>query len=553
MNKAFEDVIAEARYRAGESSRRGVRETFEWERVRDLPSRDWEDEDIVGITALLEKTYGREGRTMHLRGPQAAALAEFSVYRFAFVPLAVGGGKTVISILAGAVVNARRPMLFVPPDLRQQTLRTALPELRRQFVFPEPMVVGANELGLLKNADMLEREQPDCIIIDEADQWRNVRAGRVRRMDRYLRAHPEVPVMALSGTVTKQSVMDYWHILRWTHGERWMPLPSRWVEAKDWAAALDAHVPEQDKLAPGALARLVPGVTSARLAYQERLLSTPGVVATRSRTLGVALTIRRRPVEVPEAVTSALSDLEDRWVTPAGIDVEDAKDLGRARRQIACGFYYYWDPAPPKEWVEARAAWAQLCNNFLRNNRQGLDTELQARSRLKGNSIRERWVALKPTFEPHVRAKWISDFMLRDAERWAREVGGIVWTEHQAFGAAIGLDYYGEGTELMGVRGPVCASIRVHGIGKNLQEQWSRNLVCYWPGSGRTVEQLMGRTHRDGQLAKEVVIETYMFTGGHRRAWQSSLRDAAYLEETTGNAQRILYANKEIEDGSRAV
>ena len=60
-------------------------------------------------------------------------------------------------------------------------------------------------------------------------------------------------------------------------------------------------------------------------------------------------------------------------------------------------------------------------------------------------------------------------------------------------------------------REAVCASPRAHGTGKNLQ-QFARNLVANPPSDGATWEQLIGRTHRQGQEADEVTVEVYRHT-----------------------------------------
>ena len=121
-----------------------------------------------------------------------------------------------------------------------------------------------------------------------------------------------------------------------------------------------------------------------------------------------------------------------------------------------------------------------------------------------------------------------------------------MWTEHVAFGEQFGANYYGAGTELTNVEGPVVLSVKAHGEGKNLQ-RWSRNLAVSCPSSGKAWQQLLGRTHREGQEADAVTADIYFHTQVLRDAWDTAVEDAHYLQDTTANRQKILYANRGFE------
>jgi hypothetical protein len=83
-------------------------------------------------------------------------------------------------------------------------------------------------------------------------------------------------------------------------------------------------------------------------------------------------------------------------------------------------------------------------------------------------------------------------------------------------------------------------SIRSHGTGLNLQKS-SDNLVLCWPSSGKTCEQLVGRTHRYGQQADTVTMAYYAPTPEADRAVDASRSDARYIEETQGSPQKLNY------------
>ena len=75
-------------------------------------------------------------------------------------------------------------------------------------------------------------------------------------------------------------------------------------------------------------------------------------------------------------------------------------------------------------------------------------------------------------------------------------------------------------------------------------QAWSENLVVSCPSSGKTLQQLIGRTHRHGQGADTVSAEFYFHTQILRDAWTNAVDEAHYLQDTTGNRQKILYADK---------
>jgi hypothetical protein len=206
--------------------------------------------------------------------------------------------------------------------------------------------------------------------------------------------------------------------------------------------------------------------------------------------------------------------------------------------------------------MDARRAWNQYVRETLKHNRRGLDTPLQVWmecERENRTPVFEAWKKIKDTFEPNTVAVWESDYLLRDATKWLRDTengGGIAWVEQVAFGQKLaemaGVPYFGGGEkashDILDASGPCVASIAAHSTGKNLV-QWSRNLITCPPTSGKTYEQLMGRTHRQGQTADEVEVWIYQHTDEFRAALVQAVRDARYQKDTLGGAQRLLYAD----------
>ena len=100
---------------------------------------------------------------------------------------------------------------------------------------------------------------------------------------------------------------------------------------------------------------------------------------------------------------------------------------------------------------------------------------------------------------------------------------------------------YGAGKKIPDTEETAVLSIASHGIGKNLV-QWSHASVLTWPSDGQIVEQLLGRHHRPGQSRDEVWFERFAHTEVFRKAWKSSVEKATYIEQLTGNKQKILLA-----------
>jgi hypothetical protein len=59
-------------------------------------------------------------------------------------------------------------------------------------------------------------------------------------------------------------------------------------------------------------------------------------------------------------------------------------------------------------------------------------------------------------------------------------------------------------------------------------------------------EQLLGRTHRDGQQADEVQCDVAVSCLEHVMALEQALRDAEFVQSITGSPQKLLLAGLDI-------
>jgi hypothetical protein len=564
--------------------REGVPHSKELERVLGLPRRVWQSEyldgpELAGIGADLQELYGTEGCELPLWPVQIVAIVELHNYGGLFGPIKVGGGKTLLTHLAPVVVGAERPLLLIPAKLKGKTAREFKALARHWQGHPALEIMSYELLSRDRGGQELERIRPDLIIADEAHKLKNLRAGCTRKIRRHMQAYPETRFVAVSGTITTRSLREYHHLITWAL-PRAMPLPRPWGELQDWADALDEKVDEQRRLAPGALLQLcdkgelavaqagqVAPITAARRAFRRRLVETPGVVATEEAALGCSLQIEELRVPTSEAAHEAFMHLRLEWETPDGHPVCEAIEIWRHAREIACGFYYKWDPPAPPTWLGARREWAAFVRETIKHTRRALDTEFQvARACARGEldaTAYQAWVDIRDGFKPHTVPVWIDDNMLAAAEGWLsvqREPPGLCWVEHRAFGQRLsertGIPYFSnEGRDATGHfiedwEGPAILSIASNSEGRNLQHKWHRNLVVSAPPKGAVWEQLLGRTHREGQEADEVTCEVALACGEQWAAFQQSVADAHYIQDTMGTEQKLCFADVCMPDPS---
>jgi hypothetical protein len=594
LDQLQEEVLAAQAEEAGDLARSPeVPDSAELRRILALPRRSLDSgaELAEAMSEALRAPWGQQ----KLRPIQALALHDIHQFGGLFGPIRVGAGKTLISYLAPAVLDAKRPLLLIPAKLRDKT-RREFRALAYHWRGPHPEgfrvesyeLLGRPQAGNKLDGDgrvlrpgFLERYKPDLIILDEAHKAKNERAAVTRRLKRYLAENPGCFVVAMSGTVTKRSLRDFAHIAAWCM-PRTCPVPCTNKDLEAWADALDEKVNPFRRVQPGALIQFCNAeeleesryggeaeLSAVRQAFRRRMVETPGCVATQDGELGVSLSIQALdPVREDPAVEAQFRTLRTLWETPTGIPIADGIAMWRHARTLGLGFEYRWNPQPPDEWLEARRSWAKFCRGVLKYNRRGLDSEAQVamavdRGLYDDAGALRRWRDIKDTFEPHTEAVWFSTEALETAEAWLEENSGIVWVEHVEFGRELarrtGLPFFAsQGRDITGPAGrpgtsvedhppgqSMICSVQSNAEGRNLQG-WATNLVMAAPPNGATWEQLLGRTHRDGQEAEEVSVHVFTGAWEHVAGFYQARRDARFTQDTTGQAQKLVYADLEF-------
>lgn len=559
----------------------GVQDTRELQRVAAIPRRTLQEGEIAHLVQTMTQALKRPGGTMTLLPIQAVTLWELWENKSLFAAIGVGGGKSLVSLLAGYILGARRPLLFVPAKLVGKTYFEWRESYAKHWCIPNYLKIASYEsLSVVSGATMLEEYAPDLIINDECHKFRNFAAARTRRYRRYVEQHPTRQLL-MTGSMSKKSIKDYAHFLKWTLGHK-APVPLN-REVDEWAEALDVR--ESNPRDVGALRVFMNREemaeederTGARKAYRRRLVESPGIVTTSDNEIGASLTIQAVEFELDAAVNQAFEMLRPNraagtgWVRPDGVELEDSIVAWAVGRQISLGLYRKWDPAAPPEWAAKRKEWAHTCGDILRYNRRDLDSELQIVNAVDAGLYPDavkaltEWRAIKNTFEPNSVPVWLSTKVLDYCQQWALEAPGIVWCEDVEFAKELAkrsnLAYYGAGDVERATLHAInhshlsfVASMASINEGANLQTGiprngrpfggFSRNLITSFPPNNLQTEQVLGRTHRQGQEADEVTFEVLCNSSDQLSGFWKSLEQARFAEDTHGQKQKIIYADK---------
>ena len=241
-------------------------------------------------------------------------------------------------------------------------------------------------------------------------------------------------------------------------------------------------------------------------------------VYTKGKGIGTSLQLRAWYPSRPNAVIrDTVAKVRRTRKRPDGVDLDD-NDVGRVVSQLHLGFYLHWDPPAPKPWLKARKEWYGYCRRVLAKEYGALDSIARIEQAIweQGVKIREleNWNAVRQTFRMNAVPVWLDTTVLEQAVVFAKQQPNcIVWSRFRCVGIKLqelGLPHFGEGGH-----GPdgariqvtedihISASIQANSIGRNLQ-RFSHNLVLTPLANAKGWEQLLGRTHREGQKAHTV-------------------------------------------------
>lgn len=535
-------------------------------RVRDLPPAP-----VLDLNDLVERMteqLRRPDGTWRLFPLQALALWHLQQAQGLVAPIAVGGGKTMIGLLAPTVLGAKRSVYMTSATNVLPVMRTHR-DLKEhwRFVPPERMfVMSYDRLSRPDATAYFERIRPDLLILDEAHMVRNPDAARTKRLIRFLNDNAACRVVVMSGTMTRRNLDDFRHLVRWALKER-APVPWYEKDAIPCGAVLDVGKEPRDSDYRRFAVAYGDAETKdeARVRFRRHFTTRVGVVASHEASVGASLLLRYREVAVPPAVRHAVDMAKDTWSRPDGETFEQQFDLWRYQQQLIQGFWYRWDWPEGKAdepWMQARSWFHKEVRRILALNLQWLDSPFLVRSAILQQRFHDpmllaswrAWDEQRHKEPPPTVTEWIDDFLVRDAVQWAAEhPKGLVWYKHRAVAeklAVSGLRVVRPGEQPFSDGKAQALSLRSHGTGLNLQAH-HENLFLSFPSDP---EQVIGRTHRTGQEADEVLVDFY---APMPVAWEwlaKAKADARYQQNTTGSPQKLLYATWAVpEDASDAL
>ena len=555
----------------------------DYQRIAALPRRSWEQNPelprrIAYLTSVLKTPRGAQT----LRPAQAAALWELYEVGGLFAPMRVGSGKTLITLLAATLLQARSPLIVVPASLREKTYADAREYAKDWRIAPFNLLTY-EEIQQKKGGVRLINLAPDLWMFDEVQYIKDRKAKRTRKIRKaidFWRHRQRIIVGGLSGSIAGRAFGEFWHVIKWCLGTG-TPLPLELRSFLGWSYALDEKISDFARLDPGPLCELSPGAYEdalarkarrgqhaqptclevARSAWGLRFVSCPGVISTGEDVPSNGLIIELERVPAPQPVAAAITELRRDWATPDGQEFEFAFQIWAKERELARGGWWRWDPLPPLSWILPRRAVAKFIRETTGPTRARFDSRAEVEAAIDSGALKDggllaAWRAVEPTFEPNSVWSWLaagSHVLIERAVAWLRAnpQRGIVWVQNTAVGNAVAtlaaVPYYHEeacdahGRHIRDARSSCVASIKSCGAGQNLQ-WFSHNYLLEAPTKGDVFEQLLGRTHRDGQEADDVHVLIPLMTVGDAKGLEQAIKDSERAENTEQQPKKLCYA-----------
>lgn len=141
-------------------------------------------------------------------------------YNGAFMCDGVGLGKTFIGLMLieRLVLKERKNVvLIVPASTRESVwevnIRKYIPQILDGFFSFK--IINHTDLLLEKNKNLMQKiaEQAECIIIDEAHNFRNRSSNRYRKLYEIIGLHKQKQIFMLTATPINNSFLDFQHLI----------------------------------------------------------------------------------------------------------------------------------------------------------------------------------------------------------------------------------------------------------------------------------------------------------------------------------------------------
>jgi len=541
--------------------KRPVTNSEDFKRIDTLPQKSSVEHLYDDLRARVTKP----GTKYRLWDRQCQALIEAEKANGLFAPIPVGGGKTLICLLLPTILD-KRSVIFTTPSLVKQ-MEMDREKFKDVFhIRSDIQIIPYSTLSQKGSKDLLTVAAPDLIIADECHAIKAMSSARTKRFAKFMKKNPQVLFCGLSGTITKSSIKDFDHLLKCALKEN-APIPYHWPTLTEWAECLDVG---WIRRRGGVLMSWCEEGEDVREGFCRKMNSVTGVVSGEEVQVDSKLIIKgvmklpQTPIKTdfidlsvpPKVIVDAMKKVSETWTTPGGEEeFMGSLDLARVQRQVRLGGYYRlkWSKSVPSF---DRKLWLMCKKEFNREVNKVLQYSAQFESPGEVEDNCRQNPGYLPGYSPWKRVKdrvkapknewvWLDKWVVSFVKEYLREHGvSIIWTDTIEVGMEIAsqnnLSYHGAGDATIlystGEKSIVC-SIKAHGEGKNLQH-FSRALVVGGLTTGTTWEQLLGRLHRPGQVAKEVVYDV-LFSD----VLEQAQHNAEYIQQIT-SIQKLLRAKE---------
>lgn len=465
----------------------------------------------------------------------------------------------------------KKPLLLLPASLRDKTKEEA-EEYRKHFTFNVPKILSYEKLSRASGKQELEEYAPDLIICDEAHHIKDLFSTRTKRLGRYLYAHSSCSFVCMSGTLFNRSLEDFAHLSDWCL-EEGSPLPRNSRDVIEFDAVLkgEANTFQYARFKP-----LLKLGDNPKHAFYTRLKSTQGVIITEQETVKASIIFHLWRLKVPSELKKSIDQCFYDGVIPALSELDCNLDLdkltasdhlwsnqdsiaSRLLTQMLSGLVYFWDWENNDvnyDWLNARRTWNSAVNFILDLNMEKFDSRFLIESQfyeLPQDLIEDfepafkQWQGLKHIPPPPTSLVWVSDYMIDSIKEWVHKQKKpfIIWVNLTGVGQRLeqelNIPYIRKGEPPREAQSCIL-SIKSHGTGKNLQH-YSNNLIIHPIANPATFEQLLARTHREGQMEDEVhfTLFTHSVFGS---ALHKSTKQAYIIQNSTKQQYRLCYADR---------
>jgi hypothetical protein len=431
-----------------------------------------------------------------------------------------GSGKFLQSVCIGPVLGKRNCLLIVPvksvADTEKELIKfsSSMPELLDQNI----KIISSNDLSLNKSRDVLYQLSPEIIIIDEAQDFKDLKSARTKALIDYINKHPDVRVFILSATLITLNVCDYLHLFAIVCKEN-SPLSVDTDAIPVYQALIDIGMEQGNQLHTAlhnSLSRF-PGKNfrerlSARIHSSEYVVFNPEVSTSAPiRFYGYSL---NNPT-----IDAHLERLENEWVTPSGEALTEAVEKHLLEDLISLGVYprytYHASDDLIEKWYEARREWQKVIRSHLvYENKHSVRSAAELVSLVdqgfldrRDTKIYKTWIEIKDKVSYTVNYEYIdpeyAGSLVRELIKKYSLDNLIIWVKHVEIGkmlsAALNIPFYnGSGKDPKKEERFIILSVMAYYAGKNFQK-WNNNLLLESAPNAMMFEQLISRTHRYGQ------------------------------------------------------